>query len=429
MRRRLLISIVALTGVTAAAVTLNGVTRSAALAVPALTEAEVRDRDIAFYQARIERDPLGARDQAQLAGLFLDRARDTGDNTDLVRAEEIARGSLANRRAHNSKALAVLINSLLGQHRYPEALAAARDLAQLEPEARSVRAQLGEIEMELGQYDSARAVFGSLAGWTRDLAVAPRLARWFELQGRNEEAHRLLVQTRDNARRLPGLSGEQAAWFELRVGDIALRNGRLGEAEKAFRAGLETHPEDYRLLAAMAHVAVARHDWRAGIDWGDRAIARYLDPATLALVGDAYRALGDSAKSEEYYRVLEVSLGGQTGAFHRAWSLALLDRGRRVPELLEKARQEIKVRQDVYGWDLLAWALHQAGRDREASTSMTHALSLGTRDATLFYHAAMIENALGHRETAQAWLQRALTVNPYWHPTQPAEARSALRVS
>jgi tetratricopeptide (TPR) repeat protein len=136
------------------------------------------------------------------------------------------------------------------------------------------------------------------------------------------------VQTRDNARRLPGLSGEQAAWFELRVGDIALRNGRLGEAEKAFRAGLETHPEDYRLLAAMARVAVARHDWRAGIDWGDRAIARHLDPATLALVGDAYRALGDSAKSEEYYRVLEVSLGGQTGAFHRAWSLALLDRGR-----------------------------------------------------------------------------------------------------
>jgi len=429
MIRRLLVSIVALTGVAATAVTLKGVTRSAAPAVPALSEAEVRDRDIAFYQARIERDPLGARDRAQLAGLFLDRARDTGDNADLVRAEETARGSLANRRAHNSKALAVLINSLLGQHRYPEALAAARDLAQLEPEARSVRAQLGEIEMELGQYDSARAVFGSLAGWTRDLAVAPRLARWLELQGRNEEAHRLLVQARDNAWRLPGLSGEQAAWFEFRVGDIALRNGRLGEAEKAFRAGLEAHPEDYRLLAAMARVAVARHDWRAGIDWGDRAIARHLDPATLALVGDAYRALGNSAKSEEYYRVLEVSLGGQTGAFHRAWSLALLDRGRRVPELLEKAQEEIKVRQDVYGWDLLAWALHQAGRDHEASAAMTHALSLGTRDAMLFYHAAMIENAVGHSETARAWLQRALIVNPYWHPTQPAEARAALGVS
>ena len=425
---RLISAIVALTGVAATAVTLGGVTRSTrpAAAAPARTAAEVRDQDISFYQARIKRDPLGALDRAQLAGLYLDRARETGDNGDLVRAEETARGSLANRQAHNSKALAILINSLLGQHRYPEALAAARDLAQREPEARSVHALLGEIQMELGQYDSARATFDSLAGWTRDLAVAPRLARWLELEGRNEDAHRLLVQARDNARRLPGLSAEQAAWFELRVGDIALRNGRLTEAERAFRAGLSVHPEDYRLLAAMARLVAVRHDWESSISWGDRAIARHLDPATLGLVGDAYAALGDSAKSEEYYHVLEVSLGGQTGPFHRAWSLALLDHGRRVPELLQKAEEEIDVRQDVYGWDLLAWALHKAGRDSAATAAMGKALSLGTRDAMLFYHAAMIQNSLGNRAAAQDWLERALAVNPYWHPTQPAEARAAI---
>jgi tetratricopeptide (TPR) repeat protein len=236
----------------------------------------------------------------------------------------------------------------------------------------------------------------------------------------------LLVQARDNARRLPGLSAEQAAWFELRVGDIALRNGRLTEAETAFRAGLSVHPEDYRLLAAMARLAAVRHDWESSISWGDRAIARHLDPATLGLVGDAYAALGDSAKSEEYYHVLEVSLGGQTGPFHRAWSLALLDHGRRVPELLQKAEEEIDVRQDVYGWDLLAWALHKAGRDSEATAAMGKALSLGTRDAMLFYHAAMIQNSLGNRAAAQDWLERALAVNPYWHPTQPAEARAAI---
>jgi tetratricopeptide (TPR) repeat protein len=425
---RLITMIVALTGVAATAVTLGSVTRpiAPAAAAPDNREADLRDRDIAFYQARIERDPLGARDRAQLAGLYLARARDAGDNGDLVRAEETARGSLANRRAHNSTALAVLVNSLLGQHRYREALGAARDLAQLEPEARSVHALLGEVEMELGEYGSARAVFDSLAGWTRDLAVAPRLARWLELEGRNEEAHRLLTQARDNARRLPGLSAEQAAWFELRVGDIALRNGRLAEAEKAFRAGLAAHPDDYRLLAAMARVAAVRHQWKSSIDWGDRAIARHLDPATLGLVGDAYAALGDSSKAEEYYRVLDVSLGGQTGPFHRAWSLALLDHGRRVPELLRKAQEEINQRQDVYGWDLLAWALHKAGRDAEAAEAMTNALSLGTRDAMLFYHAAMIQNSLGHHGTARDWLQRALQVNPYWHPTQPAEARAAL---
>jgi len=84
------------------------------------------------------------------------------------------------------------------------------------------------------------------------------------------------------------------------------------------------------------------------------------------------------------------------------------------------------VRQDVYGWDLLAWALHKAGRDSEATAAMGKALSLGTRDAMLFYHAAMIQNSLGNRAAAQDWLERALAVNPYWHPTQPAEARAAI---
>ena len=426
MARRIVLVVAAL-GVAASAVILARMGRTAQRpSLPALSEAQVRDRDIAFYQARIARDPLGARDRAQLAGLYLQRARETGDNGDIVRAEEAARGSLANRRARNGKALAVLVNSLLGQHRFPEALAAARDLVALAPGARSVQALLGEIEMELGLYDSARATFAPLASWTRDLAVAPRLARWFELEGRNEEAHRLLLQTRDNALTLHALPAEQAAWFDFRVADLALRNGRLNEAEQALRAGLAAHAGDYRLLGLYARLAAVRRDWRGAIDRGEQAIAQTLDPATLGVVGDAYAALGDTARAEEYYRVLEVAVSRQAGAFHRAWSLFLLDHNRRVAEVLRKAKEENAVRRDVYGWDLLAWALHKNGRDTEARAAMGQALALGTRDAMLFYHAGMIERALGNRASARRYLADALAVNPYWHPTQPDEARAAL---
>src|SRR5207244_8940855 len=140
-----------------------------------------------------------------------------------------------------------------------------------------------------------------------------------------------------------------------------------------------------------ARRAAVSHDWRGAVDWGERAIARQLDPATLGLVGDAYAARGDSAKAQEYYRVLDVTMAGQTGPFHRAWSLFLLDHDRRVPDVLRKAQDEIAIRQDVYGWDLLAWALHKAGRDIEAADAMTRACSLGTRDAMPFYQAAMID--------------------------------------
>src|SRR5687767_2742025 len=84
---------------------------------PARPEAEIRELDIGFYQARAGRDQYGASDRAQLARLYLQRARETGDHADLLRAEEAARGSLAIRRDRNGAAYAVLAASRMAQHR------------------------------------------------------------------------------------------------------------------------------------------------------------------------------------------------------------------------------------------------------------------------------------------------------------------------
>jgi tetratricopeptide (TPR) repeat protein len=85
----------------------------------------------------------------------------------------------------------------------------------------------------------------------------------------------------------------------------------------------------------------------------------------------------------------------------------------RVPEVLAKTQEELRTRQDIYGYDALAWALHASGRDGEARDAMRHALALGTQDAMLFYHAAIIDRALGKRDMAAAALERARTLNPY----------------
>ena len=57
---------------------------------------------------------------------------------------------------------------------------------------------------------------------------------------------------------------------------------------------------------------------------------------------------------------------------------------------------------------------------------MATALELGTRDARLFYHAGMIERALGERATAARYLRQALATNPYFHPRYAADAKRAL---
>ena len=355
--------------------------------VPAVAH---RDADITFFERRVAADPIGAADRARLAALYLQRGRETGDFGDYRRAERLARRSLALRVAHNANTYGTLTAALLAQHRFVEARAAARALTAQEPGVPRHQAGLAEIDLELGRYGEARALFDSMWPARHDLAVATRLARWAELTGRTDLARRLLEQALTDARGRADLPAEQLAWFHLRVGDLALRHGRLEDAGWALRAGLAVRPGDYRLLAALARLEAARGRWRRAIAYGEDAIAAVPDPATFGLISDAYQALGDSGAAAQYAHAMEVAVAGQPGQWHRAWSLFLLDHDRRVPEVLAKAREELATRHDIYGYDLVAWALHKEHRDREARAAMVRALALGTDDPQLRAHAAAI---------------------------------------
>jgi tetratricopeptide (TPR) repeat protein len=395
--------------------------------LPALPgEAEVRERDIALFRARVAADPYGGSDRARLASLYLQRARETGDPRDLARAEEQARASLRARAERNPGALRTLAATLMAQHRFAEARRTAERLYALEPESPSSRALLGETLLELGDYTAARAVFGSLEGSRADLAVAPRLARWEEVAGHTGRAREILYAAAAEAGGRTNLPREQAAWFHLRAGELELRAGRIAAAERELRAGLAAFPGDARLLAGMARLEAARGRWEEARGWGEQSVARMLDPATLALLSDAAEAAGDTARAAGYARVMEVAVTGHPGAYHRAWSLFLLDHGRAVDEVARRAADELRERRDVYGWDVLAWARLKQGRPQAARAAMRRALALGTEDAMLFFHAGMIARAAGHRAEAGRWLARALETNPRFHPLHAATARAVL---
>ena len=358
---------------------------------PGLSETEIRDQDIAFFEIRVARDQSGALDRSMLGSLFLQRARETGSVEDLRRAEDIARASFALRSRKNGIALHVLATSLVGQHRYQEALEEVRLLVADDSANLAYRALQGEIEMELGLYPAAESSFARLRSWKHKLTVAPRLARWEELKGNVSHARLMLERARREALRQANLPREQKAWFHFRVGDLAFRYGRDGDAEQAWKAGLKLSPRDHRLLSGMSRLAMSRREWAEAIRYGEAAMAESLDPATLGLLADAYSATGDPAKAAEYVRTMELVVMAQPGAFHRAWSLYLLDHDRQVAAVLKNVAAEMESRQDVYGYDLLAWALHKNGRPCEARQALRRAFVLGTRDPLLLAHARVIE--------------------------------------
>jgi tetratricopeptide (TPR) repeat protein len=393
---------------------------------PALSENEVLELDIAFYRRRLQRDSLSARDEGELARLLLQRGRLLASEPDLREAERHARRSLRLRTAHNGATAQVLAGALMARHAFAEAREVAEGMVAADSSSRSARAMLGEIELELGDYAAARRTFGTLLTVRTDFVVAPRFARWEELNGQPEAAEALFRGALAQAESRHGTPPSQLAWFHWRLGDLALRNGRADEANAELSKGLEVVPDDPRLLGTMARLSAARHRWREAIDEGERALARVVDPATLGLLSQVYAAVGDSARSADARNAMAVAVLNQPGPFHRGWSLLLLEQGREVPEVLARARAELATRRDVYGWDLLAWSLYRSGRAPEAVPATDHALALGTRDAMLWYHAGMIRLAAGDSAGGRNALRTALRINPLWDPFQPDSARAAL---
>lgn len=360
--------------------------------VASFSEREERDTQIRVWRIALAADSTSALVLGQLAGLYAQRAREGGGEADYHTAEVFARQSMDERTGRNGATAVTLVSVLLAQHRFVEARDVAADLVSREPEEPSYRALLGEVAMELGDYDTARPMFESVWSDRGRLSTASRLARWLELTGHSFEARELLRTALESAMARRDVANETKAWFHLRLGDMEARAGKPHSARKLLETALEIEPNDPRVQSALAHLAFTEAKWEETIAWGERSIATQLDPALLGLIADAYRAHGDTARSTEYANAAAISLSAQTTQ-HRAASLFLLDRGEQITTILAQAQQELVTRKDVYGYDLVAWALHRAGRNAEAVVMMRQALALRTDDPLLARHAAAITKA------------------------------------
>ena len=399
---------------------------TAAAAPPQRSESEIRSLDIEFYERRVAEDSFSAADRSRLASLYLQRARETGRYPDYERAAALARGSLALREAHNEETYVLLASALLAQHEFTEALRVARRLYAADTTDVSHTALLAEVELEVGDYPSAARHFAAVASNADKPSIAARLARWYELTGRLEKARAILRRSAARMASIPDVPSEQVAWFHYRLGELSMRAGRLEEADSAFRRALAVLPTDYRALGGLARLASQRADWAASVEYGSKAIAVQLDPSTLGTISDAHAALGHPDLARSFADAMAVSALSQPDRIHRAWGLFLLDHDRDVARVLRDARAEIRSRTDVYGYDLLAWALYKSNRIGEAQKAAASALAQGTEDASLFYHAGMIAVAAGDSAEARSLLGRAVALNPTFNTTQAPIARHTL---
>ena len=94
---------------------------------------------------------------------------------------------------------------------------------------------------------------------------------------------------------------------------------------------------------------------------------------------------------------------------------------------MELAELDLKQRQDIHGYDALGFALYKNRQFEQALPAIQSALRLGTRDASLHFHAGMIYAALGQTDMAKSELETALLINPHFSLLHSDVAHSELR--
>jgi tetratricopeptide (TPR) repeat protein len=120
---------------------------------------------------------------------------------------------------------------------------------------------------------------------------------------------------------------------------------------------------------------------------------------------------------------LALAAGEKT---NRNLAIIYADLDRRLDRALELVREELKVRQDVYTYDALAWVLYKQKKYGEAQQATERSLKMGTAEPSFSYHAGMIAAAQGRKAEARTHLERALAMNPKFDISQAAVARKTL---
>jgi tetratricopeptide (TPR) repeat protein len=387
-------------------------------------------------QVTVTRNQKDAQGYAALGAAYFQHARETGDISDYQLAEESLNKSLdlVSTDFSADTALETMAEVCMGEHRFADALKYAQKALSLGTGDVSPFAIVGDAHADMGEYDKAAAAYSRLT--PRDMTLSPhaayardsRLSYLRFIAGDTPSAINLMKTaiTEGVEAQLPS---ENLAWLYFELGEYEAQAGDAASADAAYLAALNTHPGDYRSLAALARLRANNGRYDEAILLYQKAIAIVPMPIFIAELGDLYARSGNQPEAEKQYALVEYigMLGHINQVLHnRDLALFYADHDKKLPEALDLAQKELEVRRDIYTWDTLAWVLYKNGKLTQAARASENAMHFGTRDSLLLFHAGMIAEALGHQEQARTELKEALRTNPHFHLTYADAARQKL---
>ena len=341
----------------------------------------------------------------------MQKVRETVDFGYLDRAERILNRVLVSDDG-NYEALRMREVVELERHHFQAAADLAEAIIGLHPGDPWSYGILGDASMEMGHYDRAAAAYQQMLMLRPDQSSLNR-ASWYEfVSGRpatghraDEAGHRIRGALSGKHRMVPGRLGQPL---------FQDRRYRPGGAElRRSRADFPRIP--CGRTPAWAACAAARGNYAEAIVLYMKAQSSVPMPEYAAALEQLYTLRNQPEEARKQRELIDfVDRMGRLASEKTNRNLALIyaDEGRNLDRALDLVQEELKVRNDIYTHDALAWVLFQRKDYAGAEESARVAVALGTPEPAFYYHAGRIAAALGKPDEARKLLSRALELNP-----------------
>jgi tetratricopeptide (TPR) repeat protein len=391
-------------------------------------------KEIAFHQQNIQRQPTAGLERAALAQSYVKMARATGDSSWYLLAEQTAQQSIEQLSVDNHGAIVVLAQVAVAKHDFGQALSL---LKQLPPQVESGTSLLITTKLAVGDIATARSLVDAVVQRTPTLGNLTLKAMVEVAQGEDQAALRDFQAAL--AAEEPGEAGS-SAWVRTLLGRLYYQRGQLQKAEELYQSALQILPKYPPALLNLAELSVRR--WqddptrRADQQRATELYSQFFltsqkapmvyDHVALRGLARLQRLQGNSAQALQTWQTAVTRLRSDIEGFGHRRELAqlLLERGTGGDreEALQLMQAEVKNRQDAETWATLASAHLQLGQFPAAEQAMQQALKSGRRDPGLLDRAATIATAQGQVTLAQTYQQQVQSIDPSFG----AGARAAL---
>lgn len=376
-------------------------------------------------QQRLKQVPGDWVTWGQLGEAYVQEAKITVNPMYYPKALGVIKKSLSIKgKGENYVADTAMASLLAADHKFARSLSWSTRAQKIDGYNAAIFGIKADALTQLGRYDDAKKAI------QRELDLQPgtpafaRASYAFELEGNVDRATSLMRQALD-----AGETPYDKGFAYYYLGNLAFNYG--GDASKAltlFEKGLKVDPTYSALREGKAKAEAALGRTKPALaDW-KKVVAAVPQPMYVREYGEYLQSLGKDKLAAQQYALFrqEERLFEANGVLLEL-EPALYNADHHHPKLaLKYGTSGVKRRPFLEVQDALAWAYHRNGDEAKAMSWEHKAMAEGMRNALFFFHAGMIEKAMGQSADARRDLSTALSINPHFSPLQAPIAKRTL---